>query len=70
MILFLDRMVLPGSTLHILCPLSVEARQAIFLDCEFDEHSLVNLHIDHHVGDASVLVRACCLPHYLITLLY
>ena len=55
MILFLDRMVLPGSTLHILCPLSVEARRAIFAACEFDEHALVNLHIDHHVGDASVL---------------
>jgi len=55
LIAFLDRLVHPNSTLHILCPLSVAERMAVFAEHEFREQDLTHLTIVHHVGNPAVM---------------
>ena len=48
----IDELVLPGSEIHILCHLEVEARETMLEDSGFDVHALMNTRLMHHVGFA------------------
>ena len=62
MIRLLDRLAPPGSELHMLCTLSVAARNAQIAENGLDTSTLTNLRVTHHVGNTAVKRHMDALP--------
>ncbi len=68
LILMLDRMLAPGSVLHILCPLGVSERVKEFANNGLDERTgLRNIRLVHHVGNSALKRHVMKLPLARIT---
>ena len=62
MIRLLDRLAPPGSELHMLCTLTVAARNAQIAENGLDTSTLTNLRVMHHVGNTAVKRHMDALP--------
>ncbi len=62
MMMLLDRLVAPGSELHIVCPLPVEARLDQIAEAGVSLESLRNLTLVHHVANSAVRRHLEALP--------
>ena len=63
LVLMLDRVIAPGSVLHILCPLKVSERRKEFAANGLDEATgLRNLRVVHHLGNSALKRHVIKLP--------